>query len=167
MADRYETLILAARVALVEMCNTVAPRHSFTDAVDALDSALSGVGASPFTKPEWSAALDSRAPQEAPVKESAENFTTTPAVKEAQPSSRAPQGWQPPNGLYVNVNRDELADCMVAIERAAWSRAFRPLRAARARLQEIIGVNLATSRRQLDREASLPLSPPPEPSEER
>lgn len=30
----------AARRALEEMCNTVAPRDSFTDAVDALDAAL-------------------------------------------------------------------------------------------------------------------------------
>jgi hypothetical protein len=30
----------AAKLALYEMCHTVAPRNSFTDAVDALDAAL-------------------------------------------------------------------------------------------------------------------------------
>jgi len=36
-----ERLRHAAALALDEMCNTVAPRNSFTDAVDALDAALS------------------------------------------------------------------------------------------------------------------------------
>jgi hypothetical protein len=35
-----EQLRAAAETALKEMCNTVAPRNSFTDAVDALDAAL-------------------------------------------------------------------------------------------------------------------------------
>jgi len=33
-------LLGAAKLALHEMCNTVAPRNSFTDAVDALDAAI-------------------------------------------------------------------------------------------------------------------------------
>ena len=35
-----ETLRGAATKALHEMCHTIAPRNSFTDAVDALDAAL-------------------------------------------------------------------------------------------------------------------------------
>jgi hypothetical protein len=41
--ERVESnLLAAARLALNEMCNTVAPRNSFTDAVDALDAAITG-----------------------------------------------------------------------------------------------------------------------------
>ena len=39
-ADAVRALVAAATLALHEMCNTVAPRNSFTDAVDALDAAL-------------------------------------------------------------------------------------------------------------------------------
>jgi len=35
-----QALRAAAKTALTEMCNTVAPRNSFTDAVDALSAAL-------------------------------------------------------------------------------------------------------------------------------
>jgi hypothetical protein len=38
--------------ALTEMCNTVAPRQSFTDAVDALDAALATPGIAPATPTE-------------------------------------------------------------------------------------------------------------------
>ena len=38
--QQRDTLREAAAAALREMCNTVAPRNSFTDAVDALDAAL-------------------------------------------------------------------------------------------------------------------------------
>lgn len=40
IARDFERLHRAAENALKEMCNTVAPRNSFTDAVDALDAAL-------------------------------------------------------------------------------------------------------------------------------
>lgn len=39
-ADEIERLRTAAKLALAEMCITVAPRNSFTDAVDALDAVL-------------------------------------------------------------------------------------------------------------------------------
>lgn len=39
--DKLAQLLAAAKTALQEMCNTVAPRNSFTDAVDALDAAIS------------------------------------------------------------------------------------------------------------------------------
>lgn len=45
--DEIERLRTAARLALEEMCNTVAPRDSFTDAVDALDEALCPPGTWP------------------------------------------------------------------------------------------------------------------------
>jgi hypothetical protein len=38
-----QDLIAAARTALDEMVQTVAPRNSFTDAVDALDAALAAI----------------------------------------------------------------------------------------------------------------------------
>lgn len=40
IAKDFERLRRAAENALKEMCNTVAPRSSFTDAVDKLDAAL-------------------------------------------------------------------------------------------------------------------------------
>lgn len=40
MTAERDALAEAARKALREMCNTIAPRNSFTDAVDALDAAL-------------------------------------------------------------------------------------------------------------------------------
>jgi len=40
ISDETVKLRAAAELALKEMCNTVAPRDSFTDAVDALDAAL-------------------------------------------------------------------------------------------------------------------------------
>lgn len=39
-ATQLDALRLAGQTALDEMCRTVAPRDSFTDAVDALDAAL-------------------------------------------------------------------------------------------------------------------------------
>lgn len=38
--NAHDALVAAAEKALYEMCHTVAPRNSFTDAVDALDAAL-------------------------------------------------------------------------------------------------------------------------------
>ena len=37
----FDDLLRAAKRALDEMCKTTAPRNSFTDAVDALDAAIS------------------------------------------------------------------------------------------------------------------------------
>lgn len=42
-----QALRAAAETALTEMCNTVAPRNSFTDAVDALSAALTGSPSDP------------------------------------------------------------------------------------------------------------------------
>ncbi len=43
------TLLAAAQLALKEMCDTIAPRDSFTDAVDALDAAIATTIATPPT----------------------------------------------------------------------------------------------------------------------
>lgn len=40
-ADVAQEVLEAARQALTEMCYVASPRHSFTDAVDALDAAIS------------------------------------------------------------------------------------------------------------------------------
>lgn len=40
IAEAFPEIVAAAQNALKEMCHTVAPRNSFTDAVDALDAAL-------------------------------------------------------------------------------------------------------------------------------
>lgn len=43
VAPQYKDLLTAATLALDEMCNTVSPRNSFTDAVDKLDAAVCDV----------------------------------------------------------------------------------------------------------------------------
>jgi len=40
LRKQRDELLAAARLALAEMVTTVAPRNSFTDAVDALDAAI-------------------------------------------------------------------------------------------------------------------------------
>ena len=44
-SNPHVELLVAARVALNEMCHTTAPRNSFTDAVDRLDAAISACSA--------------------------------------------------------------------------------------------------------------------------
>jgi hypothetical protein len=46
LADEPNELLAAAKVALDEMCRTSAPRNSFTDAVDRLDTAISAAASS-------------------------------------------------------------------------------------------------------------------------
>jgi Leu/Phe-tRNA-protein transferase len=47
LASDYQKLEAAAKAALHEMCHTISPRNSFTDAVDRLDAALNSRTSSP------------------------------------------------------------------------------------------------------------------------